>query len=339
MASRPPGFIPDAPKAARPPGFVPDGPGVAPGRVPFPVSTPFGRFNLTGEGVLNSLPAAGGAIGATGGPLGAALLGGAGYALKEAVAPALGLPGSKTLPELGGRIALAGGVEGAVSGAGSLMAKGAGRAGRYLMDRAIRPTPQLRQQFGDVTATALKERVGPGVGGGSGRIANKRVKSSIAEEVLADAVSKKANVAQLARRQIWQAEKKLKRPLTDKEKRGIMSAVRTRAQELLSQRTGGQVAERLRTRFTASEMRQLRQHARESAKTLKAARARGEASVSPDMDDAIERRARSLLNRNVPGMGDQTARTKELIGLERALKRAELPGETRTFAPIKVGWA
>lgn len=292
-----------------------------------------GRFAVKNLGTI------GGVLGAPGGVIGAGLLGGAGHALSEAIGPLVGNEGSKSIPELGARIATEGATQAAGAGVGKLAGKAATRTGRYLMDRAIRPTPALRQQFGDVTETALKERVGPNVGGGSARVASQRTASSAGEEAMAAATPAKATVLDIALPSIRQAEKRLGRQLAKNERSGIIQSVRKRAQELLSMRTGGSVPERLRTRFTASETRQLRQFAREEAAALKKARATGNATVKPDADVNIEAGAKRWLNRNVPGMAEQTGRTRELIGLERALMRAELPGETRTFAPIKIGWA
>jgi len=314
----------------------------APPAVPAPTQNPLmGILQAMGmptqQQVEGILPAGGATLGALAGApagppgmiAGAALGGTGGEAWRQNLASMRG-QGPQTGDEALLRILGAGAEQAAYEGTGLGVAKGAAKLiAKPLMAKALRPAKELVANFRNVVADALKERVP--VGGVGGVLGSE--KATMLRKTATQTVKGILNVAadrgimfdryELAKPAIEAIETKLGRSLTELENAKIVRMVSQRAGSLLTQGTMGIRRAAIQANpVLANEIRRL---AREEAKIAMKGRAMGlPPSAIPDLDAHIEQGAREALNRYVAGYQPAQAQAAQAIGLERAVKAAEL---------------
>lgn len=303
---------------------------------------------------VDALPAAGGmaggivggiggtafglGVGGVPGAVGGATLGGAaGEAARQLVNRARGAGAPPTplaaATEIGQEAALQGGSE--LTGHGAM--KGAGMAAHGLMDFAIRPAPTVAEEFGDIAATALRERlpVGnilPGMAKGS-QLAKSAMRESAQNTRGLLAEAGQAGVSfrpqDVARGPVTELVGEIaKQPLSDAE---LNHVSRLFAEYVNTQ--GSQM--------TPNTLKDMKQAAQRIAKPIFRALNAGNAvpageSLKAQFNKAIAGGAKEALE-TIPGMAASEARTQGLIGATKAIRRAEvrrLPLVAELAAPI-----
>ena len=281
----------------------------------------------------------GGVPGAVGG---AALGGGAGEAARQMINRARGEAAPTSATEAATAIGTQGATQAGSELAGRGIVKAAGMAARGLMDFAIRPAPTVAEEFGDIAATAIKERlpvgsVLPGATKGSAR-AKSAMRESGADtrRLLTDA--EKAGTSfrpqDVARGPVTELAGDIaKQPLSTSE----LQQVSRMFAEFLDTQPG---------RVAPNAMKDMKQAAQRIAKPIFRALNQGNSvaageSLKAQFNKAIADGAKEALE-TIPGVGASEARTQGLIGATRAIRRAEsrrLPLVAELAAPIVGGVA
>lgn len=290
---------------------------------------------------VNALPAAGGVVGGivggaggtvggfgvggVPGAIGGAAVGGAGgEAARQLINRARGVDTSADPVAAAKNIGQEGLIQGALEGAGGLVAKGAGMVARPLMENAIRPAIGLAERFPNIIETAIKERlpVGnliPGMAKGSVQAAAARGEAAREVTKLLTAAAQGGKVfdpAIVVAKPIQDLLADIaQQPLGDVERQRIVGMLT----EYLSRHPGP---------VNPLELKALKSSAQAIAKPIYRAVARGEA-VGPEQalgarfNSAVATGAKDALE-TVPGVAAGEARTQSLIGATQAIKRSEL---------------
>lgn len=310
------------------------------------------------ERVTEALPTVGGLVGGlVGGIPGAAAGGAAGSGFRSLIDRAGELPGAvadvasglvnNPRETLAGFVegakegatgaAKAGAVEGASEVAGLGLAKGAGMAAHGLMDFAIRPAPTVAEEFGDIAATAIKERLPVGSilpGGKRGSVkagTALREASGETRRLLDDAAAKGVEFgsADVARGPVTEMVGEIaKRPLSQSE----LSEVSRLFSEYLNTQN---------PRMAPRAVKDMKQAAQRIARPIFRAinqgnmPAPGEA-LRAQFNKAIAEGSQEALE-TIPGVAAAEKRTQSLIGANKAIRRAEsrrMPLVAELAAPI-----
>jgi hypothetical protein len=313
--------------------------------------------NQVRDVALGSLPLAGaisgGAVGSVAGPggslLGAGFGAAGGEAWKQNLGRLAGVGGPETSAEAWRKISDAA----QQYSLADLLGQGTGKllkaATPGIMRAAILPGKAIREAFRDVGKTALEEGVaaGPGMGGAVKTGLLKKASSKAEEDLLAQAHSAGVvhTLEDLAQPMIEKAEAYLGRPLSRVSPGGavppeyerLIGHVREVAQDALKGRTFGAVTPAVET-LTPAEMRIIKQYAQDESKLLLKARRAGTASAATSASDihaAVAQSAKALnesirvpygsTGRSIGEvLKEQTQRTQNLIGLNRAVRNREL---------------
>jgi hypothetical protein len=280
----------------------------------------------------------GGVPGAVGG---AALGGAAGEGFRQVANFLRGVPSPTTATDAAKQMGTQAAVQGASELAGQGIVKGAGMAAHGLMDFAIRPAPTVAEEFGDIAATALKERLPVGSvfpGGTKG--------SSVAKQAMRESAGE-------TKRLLTQAEQAGLRVSPDDLARGpVTQLVGDIAKQPLSESELNQVSRMFSEylgshpgRMTPTAVKELKQAAQRIAKPIFRALNSGNIppageAVKAQFNKAIAEGAKESLE-SLPGVGAKVAesetRTQGLIGASRAIRRAEsrrLPLIAEMAAPV-----
>jgi outer membrane lipoprotein SlyB len=283
-------------------------------------------------------------VGGVRGAVGGATLGGAfGESARQLVNRARGAAAPATATDAALRIGQAGAREGASELAGAGLVKGAQMAGRGLMDFAIRPAPTVAEEFGDIAATAIRERLPVGR-----MLPGALAGSEIAREALRDAAGAtrrlyddagRAGVsfspAAMARGPVTELAGKIaKQPISDSE---LGQLSRLFAEYLNTQPS----------RMAPVAVKDMKQAAQRIARPIFRALHQGNIPPAGDalkaqFNRAIADGAKESLEAAIPGVAVAEARTQGLIGATKAIRRAEarrLPLVAELAAPIAGGVA
>lgn len=282
----------------------------------------------------------GGVPGAVGG---AALAGAAGESARQLINRARGKAAPATPMDAAKAIASEAATQGASELAGAGLVRGAKMAAHGLMDFAIRPAPTVAEEFGDIAATAIKERLPVGA--------------------VVPGATKGSQRARVALRQASQDTTKL---YTDAGARGVSftpggiaagpvrDLVTDIAKQPLSQseikQVAGMFSEYLsnqNSRMTPLAVKDLKQAAQRIARPIFRAINQGNVpgagdAVKAQFNKAIADGAKGALETAIPGVAASEARTQGLIGATKAIRRAEsrrLPLIAEIAAPVVGGIA
>lgn len=281
----------------------------------------------------------GGVPGAVGG---AALGGGAGESLRQLVNYARGKEIPASSIDAAKSIATQGAVQGASELAGAGLMKGAGMAAHGLMDFAIRPAPTVAEEFGDIAATAIKERLPVGSilpGSAKGSQAAKaamRESSQKTTQLLTDAGNRGVSFSPSAI-----AAGPVRDLVTDIAKQPLSQSEIVQVANLFSQYVGQQPG-----RLTPVAVKDMKQAAQRIARPIFRAinqgnvPAAGEA-LKAQFNKAIADGSKVALE-TIPNVAASEARTQSLIGATKSIRRAEarrLPLVAELAAPIVGGVA
>jgi hypothetical protein len=306
---------------------------------------------------VDVLPAAGGALGGIVGGIGGTVAGlGVGGVPGAVGGAALGGAAGEAAKQLVNRIRGAGapptplaaatdiGKEAAMQGGGELaghgLMKGAGMAAHGLMDFAIRPAPTVAEEFGDIAATALRERlpvgsVLPGMSKGSEQArAVMRESAQNTRGLLTEAgqAGTSFRPQDVARGPVTGLVGNIaKQPLSDSELNHVS--------RLFAEYVNTQGA-----RMSPDALKDMKQAAQRIAKPIFRAINSGNAvpageSLKAQFNKAIADGAKDALE-TIPGIAESEARTQSLIGATKAIRRAEvrrLPLVAEVAAPAVGG--
>lgn len=282
--------------------------------------------------------AAGGVIGGIGGTAfgmgvggfpgavgGAALGGAAGEGAKQLINRARGAEAPQTSADAALGIAKEGGAQAASEVAGQGLMKAGSMAAHGLMDFAIRPSPTVAREFGDVAATAIKERLPvnsllPGMQKGSEKAAAKLAASSRALRALlqkAGASGDRISNNQVAAPILDLVDEIAKQPLGEQEMKQLDGMI----SEFLQRHPGP---------LTPDAVKDLKQSAQSVARTIYKAEAAGNynpaASLNARFNEKIASGAKSSLEALPTHGADiaaQEGTTQKLIGVNAAIAQAE----------------
>lgn len=276
----------------------------------------------------------GGVPGAVGG---AALGGAAGEAVKQLVNRVRGAAAPTTPFDAASSIGTQGAVQGASELAGQGVVKGASMAAHGLMDFAIRPAPTVAEEFGDIAATALKERIPvgaalPGMEKGSQMARGALRESAATTRGLLDAAEQagtRFNPAAVASRPVADMATEIaKQPLSESE----LNQVSRMFNQYLNEHPGS---------MTPIALKDMKQASQRIAKPIFRALNQGGVvpageSLKANFNKAVADGAKSALE-TIPGVAGSEARTQGLIGVTKAVRRAEarrLPLVAEVAAPM-----
>jgi hypothetical protein len=218
--------------------------------------------------------------------------------------------------------------------------KGAGMAAHGLMDFAIRPAPTVAEEFGDIAATALRERlpvgsVLPGMSKGSEQArAVMRESAQNTRGLLTEAgqAGTSFRPQDVARGPVTGLVGNIaKQPLSDSELNHVS--------RLFAEYVNTQGA-----RMSPDALKDMKQAAQRIAKPIFRAINSGNAvpageSLKAQFNKAIADGAKDALE-TIPGIAESEARTQSLIGATKAIRRAEvrrLPLVAEVAAPAVGG--
>lgn len=311
-------------------------------------------------GAVDALPAVGGAlggivggiggtvlgtpVGGVAGAVGGATLGGAaGEAARQLVNRARGVDAPASPFAAAAEIGKQAGVQGASEVAGQGVMKGASMAAHGLMDFAIRPAPSVAEEFGDIAGTAIRERIPvgrltPGSPRGSVLARTMRKESGANTTNLLTAAGnagKRFTAAGIATGPVTEMAGTIakQQPLSETE----LSSVSKMFAEYLDNHAGD---------LTPLAVKDLKTGAQGSAKPIFRARNAGNVvpageSIKANFNEAVASGAKEALE-TIPKVAESEARTRGLIGVTKAVRRAEtrrLPLAAELAAPIVGGIA
>lgn len=283
-------------------------------------------------------------IGGVPGAVGGATLGGAfGESARQLINRARGASAPATPADAAMGIGQAGAREGAAELAGAGVMKGARMAGRGLMDFAIRPAPTVAEEFGDIAATAIRERlpvgrVVPGAQAGSAIARDALREAGAATRKLytdAGQAGVSFSPAAVARGPVTELAGQIaKQPISDSEL-GQLS------------RLFAEYLETQPSRMAPVAVKDMKQAAQRIARPIFRALHQGNIPPAGDalkaqFNRAIADGAKESLEAAIPGVAAAEARTQGLIGATKAIRRAEarrLPLVAELAAPIAGGVA
>jgi hypothetical protein len=306
------------------------------------------------DAAVGALPAVGGAlggivggiggtvggfgVGGVPGAVGGAAIGGAGgEAAKQLINRMRGAEAPATPLQAASGIGREAAVQGGSELAGRGVMKGAQMAAHGLMDFAIRPAPTVAEEFGDIAATALRERlpvgsVLPGATKGSQAAVTARQASGRNTSSLLDAAGKAGTTFSPGEIALHPVEKLAteiaKEPLHDSELRQLSRLFA----DYLNQQPGS---------LSPVATKEMKGAAQRIAKPIFRALNSGNVvpagdSLKASFNKAIADGAKGALE-TIPGVAESEARTQSLIGATKAIKRAEvrrLPLVVETAAPL-----
>jgi hypothetical protein len=280
-----------------------------------------------GRFAIDNLPAiaAGGAALATGGAsipatVGiAALAGGAGSAARHGLQRVEGRGTPMTAEELGLDVVKEGALQGGMQALGAGIAKAGGAVmrpiGRALYGKALAPSKAVLSEFPDVVETGVREGFNVTPKGAAAAEAAGKASAGTARELVKQSAVNRPGL----------------RLKVDALEEGL-NPLRAQARALPEANVAlGQIDEFAKNLqashpkgFTAEELLNTKQAADRAGRAAHKAAQVGNLQAGPtaEMNKAVADTARATLNRNVPGLSDINARTRSLMGIERALDEA-----------------
>ena len=276
---------------------------------------------------------AGGALGAAGGPWGAIAGAGVGGAAGEGAREAL--MGEDVDPS---KIGLEGAGQAAWQGIGGALAKGAAKLAPGFMQKALGGVVPLAKKF----TTTSKGVTGSVLGGRypvseAGESAAKTVGRGLrdAKRAAISAAPGTVGAKRLASAAIRQAEENAGRPLTEAERKFIVSMVRDESNTILTKGTFGAVP-RTGSKYTLREVEQIKQvSAKQARPSYKAEQTMTGVAADPALSKQIASSARGRLKK-VPGVDALNQKIRDNMISRQAIHGALEKG-TGEFMPLRVG--
>lgn len=275
--------------------------------------------------------------GAVGGPVGAAA-GGAGGRALQSMAEQVESGNVPTFEDLIGGTGKAlkeGATQGAVQAAGAGLAKSGGAVlrpiGRALYSKALAPSKAIVQEFPDVVETGIREgfNVTPKGAAAAERAA---IESGQAARATVQASPAAQSGVRLKTGAVLDGLDPLRQSARSLPEANVaQEAIDAFEANVLKSHPKG---------FTAEELLDFKQAADRTGRAAHKAAQVGNLQAGPaaEMNKAVADRARAVLNENVPGVRDINARTRSLMGVERALDDAMTrPHMLRFLSSIGVG--
>lgn len=277
-------------------------------------------------GIIGGIGGTIGGIGVGGipGAVGGATLGGVtGESLRQLLSMLLQDEGPRTVRESATGMAKQGAIEGGAELAGGMLMRGAARAGRSLIDNAIRPPETLLREFPNVIDTAIKERVPVGRGVLSRLRGSQQAKGLLRESsrttrgLLREAgeAGTRFSPQEIAADEIAKLAGAIKnQPISGPDLRRLSDMTMTYLRE------HGEA-------MTPQAVKDMKRAAQALAKSVFKAQQAG-SSVAADQalgarfNEAIASGAKTALE-TIEGIAQSEARTRNLIGLTRAVTKAE----------------
>lgn len=281
-------------------------------------------------------PTAGGLVGGmVGGVPGAAVGGFVGDMAKQAVRRDIGAPSPETVSEQALSGATQGAIQGVSEGAGKVIAAGAGKAGTWLMNRAVNATDRLSREFPDLSKTLIDNAIT--VSSGGLRKAREMLVSAKAEAnaSLATADAKGARIP------IADVTKALSKTFADAANSadpvgGVRTLVKM-ARQMTAGRSGSLTmaeADALKRSLQLESKALYRSMTAANGRTPVTLMAQGKADMAAALNEAIEAATTAA---GAPGYKAANFAAKDMIGATRAITNAIRPGSNLYQAMVRPG--